>query len=103
MSAIVIILNCLQLNLNVNLNVIFLLQYEFKLKNIKKTKVNIVVSTDCVKVILRKKKKVSPVKCDFFAITSFVSSKKTPLSLSARVFSCCNRGKVGRGMRVPSW
>uniref|UniRef100_A0A7N8X522 Carboxyl-terminal PDZ ligand of neuronal nitric oxide synthase protein n=1 Tax=Mastacembelus armatus TaxID=205130 RepID=A0A7N8X522_9TELE len=31
--------------------------YEFKLKNIKKKKVNIVVSTDYVKVILRKKKK----------------------------------------------
>uniref|UniRef100_A0A672HH81 Carboxyl-terminal PDZ ligand of neuronal nitric oxide synthase protein n=1 Tax=Salarias fasciatus TaxID=181472 RepID=A0A672HH81_SALFA len=34
------------------------IRYEFKLKNIKKKKVNIVVSTDCVKVILRKKKKV---------------------------------------------
>lgn len=34
------------------------MQYEFKLKNIKKKKVNIVVSTDSVKVILRKKKKV---------------------------------------------
>lgn len=33
-----------------------LLQYEFKLKNIKKKKVNIIVSTDFVKVILRKKK-----------------------------------------------
>lgn len=33
-------------------------QYEFKLKNIKKKKVNIVVSTDFVKVILRKKRKV---------------------------------------------
>ncbi|KAM4729073.1 carboxyl-terminal PDZ ligand of neuronal nitric oxide synthase protein-like [Anableps anableps] len=33
------------------------IRYEFKLKNIKKKKVNILVSTDCVKVILRKKKK----------------------------------------------
>ncbi|XP_028986945.1 carboxyl-terminal PDZ ligand of neuronal nitric oxide synthase protein-like [Betta splendens] len=33
------------------------IRYEFKLKNIKKKKVNIVVSTDCVKVLLRKKKK----------------------------------------------
>ncbi|KAM9323375.1 carboxyl-terminal PDZ ligand of neuronal nitric oxide synthase protein-like [Pholidichthys leucotaenia] len=33
------------------------IRYEFKLKNIKKKKVSIVVSTDCVKVILRKKKK----------------------------------------------
>ncbi|KAM9718897.1 carboxyl-terminal PDZ ligand of neuronal nitric oxide synthase protein-like isoform 1-T1 [Menidia menidia] len=33
------------------------IRYEFKLKNIKKKKVNIVVSTDSVKVILRKKKK----------------------------------------------
>ncbi|XP_040027613.2 carboxyl-terminal PDZ ligand of neuronal nitric oxide synthase protein [Gasterosteus aculeatus] len=33
------------------------IRYEFKLKNIKKKKVNIVVSTDCVKVILRKKRK----------------------------------------------
>lgn len=38
-------------------NVIILTpQYEFKLKNIKKKKVNIVISTDSVKVILRKKK-----------------------------------------------
>uniref|UniRef100_A0A3Q4MCR9 Nitric oxide synthase 1 (neuronal) adaptor protein b n=1 Tax=Neolamprologus brichardi TaxID=32507 RepID=A0A3Q4MCR9_NEOBR len=35
------------------------IRYEFKLKNIKKKKVNIVVSTDFVKVILRKKRKVS--------------------------------------------
>uniref|UniRef100_A0A8C6LJR0 Carboxyl-terminal PDZ ligand of neuronal nitric oxide synthase protein n=1 Tax=Nothobranchius furzeri TaxID=105023 RepID=A0A8C6LJR0_NOTFU len=33
------------------------IRYEFKLKNIKKKKVNIFVSTDCVKVLLRKKKK----------------------------------------------
>ncbi|XP_056149635.1 carboxyl-terminal PDZ ligand of neuronal nitric oxide synthase protein-like [Lampris incognitus] len=33
------------------------IRYEFKLKNIKKKKVNIVVSTDCIRVILRKKKK----------------------------------------------
>ncbi|XP_047446620.1 carboxyl-terminal PDZ ligand of neuronal nitric oxide synthase protein-like [Mugil cephalus] len=33
------------------------IRYEFKLKNIKKKKVNIVVSTDFVKVLLRKKKK----------------------------------------------
>uniref|UniRef100_A0A3Q3QDH4 Carboxyl-terminal PDZ ligand of neuronal nitric oxide synthase protein n=1 Tax=Monopterus albus TaxID=43700 RepID=A0A3Q3QDH4_MONAL len=33
------------------------IRYEFKLKNIKKKKVNIVVSTDYVKVILHKKKK----------------------------------------------
>ena len=35
------------------------LQYEFKVKNIKKKKVNIVVSVDGVRVNLRKKKKVS--------------------------------------------
>lgn len=35
-------------------------QYEFKLKNIKKKKVNIVVSTDSIRVILRKKRKVRP-------------------------------------------
>lgn len=35
-------------------------QYEFKLKNIKKKKVKIVISTDSIKVILRKKRKVSP-------------------------------------------
>lgn len=34
-------------------------QYEFKAKNIKKKKVSIVVSVDGVKVILRKKQKVS--------------------------------------------
>ncbi|XP_030259622.1 carboxyl-terminal PDZ ligand of neuronal nitric oxide synthase protein-like [Sparus aurata] len=33
------------------------IRYEFKLKNIKKKKVNIVVSTDAIKVILRKKRK----------------------------------------------
>lgn len=33
-------------------------QYEFKAKNIKKKKVNIIVSVDGVKVILRKKQKV---------------------------------------------
>lgn len=36
-----------------------LLQYEFKAKNIKKKKVSIMVSVDGVKVILKKKKKVS--------------------------------------------
>lgn len=35
-------------------------QYEFKLKNIKKKKVHIVVSTDSIRVILRKKRKVRP-------------------------------------------
>lgn len=38
---------------------VFSPQYEFKVKNIKKKKVNIVVSVDGVKVNLRKKKKVS--------------------------------------------
>ncbi|XP_056277182.1 carboxyl-terminal PDZ ligand of neuronal nitric oxide synthase protein-like [Pseudoliparis swirei] len=33
------------------------IRYEFKLKNIKKKKVNIVISTDFVKVIMRKKRK----------------------------------------------
>lgn len=37
------------------------LQYEFKVKNIKKKKVNIVVSVDGVRVALRKKKKVSTI------------------------------------------
>ena len=37
------------------------LQYEFKVKNIKKKKVNIVVSVDGVKINLRKKKKVSDI------------------------------------------
>lgn len=37
----------------------FPLQYEFKAKNIKKKKVSIMVSVDGVKVILKKKKKVS--------------------------------------------
>lgn len=46
-------------------------QYEFKLKNIKKKKVNIVISTDFVKVILLKRRKVSLVKCDFIWIISF--------------------------------
>lgn len=42
-----------------DLNLILPSQYEFKLKNIKKKKVNIVVSTDSIKVILCKKMKVS--------------------------------------------
>ncbi|CAL8326803.1 unnamed protein product [Arctogadus glacialis] len=33
------------------------IRYEFKLKNVKKKKVNIIVSTDFVRVILRKKRK----------------------------------------------
>uniref|UniRef100_A0A3Q2YNI1 Carboxyl-terminal PDZ ligand of neuronal nitric oxide synthase protein n=1 Tax=Hippocampus comes TaxID=109280 RepID=A0A3Q2YNI1_HIPCM len=37
----------------------FFFIYEFKLKNVKKKKVNIVVSTDFVKVILRKKKRLT--------------------------------------------
>uniref|UniRef100_A0A8C5F969 PID domain-containing protein n=1 Tax=Gadus morhua TaxID=8049 RepID=A0A8C5F969_GADMO len=37
------------------------IRYEFKLKNVKKKKVNIIVSTDFVRVILRKKRKVSRV------------------------------------------
>ncbi|KAM6919821.1 carboxyl-terminal PDZ ligand of neuronal nitric oxide synthase protein-like [Lycodopsis pacificus] len=40
------------------------IRYEFKLKNIKKKKVNIVVSTDCVQVILRKKRKRKGWSCD---------------------------------------
>ena len=35
------------------------MKYEFKAKNIKKKKVSIMVSVDGVKVILKKKKKVS--------------------------------------------
>jgi len=38
---------------------IYHFQYEFKIKNIKKKKVNLIVSVDGVKVVLRKKKKVS--------------------------------------------
>ena len=38
-------------------------QYEFKVKNIKKKKVNIIVSVEGVKVNLRKKKKVSAIVC----------------------------------------
>lgn len=37
---------------------LFCVQYEFKVKNIKKKKVSIMVSVDGVKVVLRKKKKV---------------------------------------------
>lgn len=50
-------------------------QYEFKLKNIKKKKVNIVISTDCVKVILRKKKKVSL--AFYEMVSSFLCSCQT--------------------------
>lgn len=48
--------------IHVCLSVSFL-QYEFKVKNIKKKKVNIVVSVDGVRVNLRKKKKVSDLYC----------------------------------------
>lgn len=41
-----------------NSSVLFLFQYEFKAKGIKKKKVTIEVSVDGVKVTLRKKKKV---------------------------------------------
>lgn len=43
----------------VTLSFFFSSQYEFKVKNIKKKKVNLMVSVDGVKVVLRKKKKVS--------------------------------------------
>lgn len=49
------------LYINKVLLLVFSLQYEFKVKNIKKKKVNIIVSVDGVKVNLRKKKKVSHV------------------------------------------
>lgn len=72
-------------------------QYEFKLKNIKKKKVNIVVSTDCIKVILRKKRKVSPVKCGG-EIYFYKEGRKT-----SRVSLWRDREKAGRGMRIPPW
>lgn len=40
-------------------------QYEFKIKNIKKKKVSLIVSVDGVKVVLRKKKKVSSFSVSF--------------------------------------
>lgn len=85
------------------LTVTFPPQCEFKLKNIKKKKVNIVVSTDSVKVILRKKKKVSSTeKCIFSIADGNFSLFKTKPECD-RVFLLFHRGKVGRGMRVPSW
>lgn len=51
-------MSVLNLSVLICLSLVFL-QYEFKVKNIKKKKVNIVVSVDGVKVSLRKKKKVS--------------------------------------------
>ncbi len=44
-------------------------QYEFKIKNIKKKKVNLIVSVDGVKVVLRKKKKV---RCFYFVLLVFL-------------------------------
>lgn len=65
-------------NINTSLSV-FSLQYEFKVKNIKKKKVNIVVSVDGVKVTLRKKKKVSDLSFEmFFFLPAF------------NVFWCCH-------------
>lgn len=73
--------------------IFFLSQYEFKLKNIKKKKVNIVVSTDCIKVILRKKK-VSPIKCDL----NYIIFQKDSVTVNLCVFLCCDREKGGHGM-----
>lgn len=96
--------------LNVNLKIVFLSQYEFKLKNIKKKKVNIVVSTDSIKVILRKKKKVSPVRCDFILLllhlTVYLYYFCHCYHLSpflTQVFLCRNREKGGHGTKIPSW
>lgn len=61
-------------SINISLSV-FSLQYEFKVKNIKKKKVNIVVSVDGVKVNLRKKKKVSDL-FFFFLLESSPNQKQ---------------------------
>lgn len=78
----------IHLNINTSLSV-FSLQYEFKVKNIKKKKVHIVVSVDGVKVALRKKKKVSDL---YYLIwTLFLSLKRIILCLPlVDVFCWCH-------------
>lgn len=56
-------------------------QYEFKLKNIKKKKVRIVISTDSIKVILRKKRKVGPVRYERVLFEFLLSNPKYHLFL----------------------
>lgn len=83
--------------LNINMNILLHPQYEFKLKNIKKKKVNIVISTDCVKVILRKKKKVSLEVLNFTGyvhLQLFLVFSKTPLKPSNHVFCVVTEKRV---------
>ncbi|XP_029285290.1 carboxyl-terminal PDZ ligand of neuronal nitric oxide synthase protein-like isoform X2 [Cottoperca gobio] len=52
------------------------IRYEFKVKNIKKKKVNIVVSVDGVRVALRKKKKVGRAQTSDWLLTTGCEKKK---------------------------
>ncbi len=55
--------------INSNHHVLYHFQYEFKIKNIKKKKVSLIVSVDGVKVVLRKKKKV---RCFYFFLLAIL-------------------------------
>lgn len=79
---------------------LFSAQYEFKLKNIKKKKVKIVISTDSIKVILRKKRKVSAVRHERVRFELTISIH---FLMAVLLVVCCVRGKPGHGMRTPSW
>uniref|UniRef100_A0A673AHL8 Nitric oxide synthase 1 (neuronal) adaptor protein b n=1 Tax=Sphaeramia orbicularis TaxID=375764 RepID=A0A673AHL8_9TELE len=81
------------------------IRYEFKLKNIKKKKVNIVVSTDCVKVILRKKKKVSRVKChlshdSYLKIFSYIARDGQSNIFRCNVFKSKRKSQAMRIVRT---
>lgn len=63
-------------------------QYEFKLKNIKKKKVKIMISTDSIKVILRKKRKVGPVRDEHVPFELLPCPNENVL-FSYGHFGCC--------------
>uniref|UniRef100_A0A8C1TQ49 Carboxyl-terminal PDZ ligand of neuronal nitric oxide synthase protein n=1 Tax=Cyprinus carpio TaxID=7962 RepID=A0A8C1TQ49_CYPCA len=71
------------------------IRYEFKIKNIKKKKVNLIVSVDGVNVVLRKKKKVSSLVLFFLFRIFYVSHDSQDL----KIFSYIARDKKSNVFR----
>uniref|UniRef100_A0A672M3X0 Nitric oxide synthase 1 (neuronal) adaptor protein b n=1 Tax=Sinocyclocheilus grahami TaxID=75366 RepID=A0A672M3X0_SINGR len=80
---------------NCLLIVYYFISYEFKIKNIKKKKVNLIVSVDGVKVVLRKKKKVRCFVLVIFLIIFYVSHDSQDL----KIFSYIARDKKSNVFR----
>lgn len=83
----------------------FFPQYEFKVKNIKKMKVSLVVAVDGVKVVLHKKKKVLKTLSELFsmadlmAITGFVTFFM--LNISSRKMHTAGMKVMSHWHRIP--